>query len=56
MIITCLLCGYKEGHAARGLCERCYCKAKRLQMLDCFPRGRRAPEGKHPKRQYSRAA
>lgn len=55
-IITCDLCGKQEEHAARGLCERCYSKAKRLRMLDHFQRGRRAPEGLYPERRaYWRA-
>lgn len=55
IIVTCLLCGLEEEHAARGLGERCYLKAKRLRMLGCFPRGRRAPEGKEPhRREYWR--
>lgn len=49
-IITCTLCGRQQQHVARGLCERCYCKAKRLHALDYFPRGRRAPEGLYPER------
>lgn len=50
MIITCLLCGLKEEHEARGLGARCYRKARLHGQLEEFPKGRRAPQGKHPER------
>lgn len=37
MIITCLLCGLEEEHEARGLCDGCYQRARRLGMLAGFP-------------------
>jgi hypothetical protein len=50
MIVTCLLCGLKEEHEARGLGARCYRKVRLAGQLSRFPRGRRAPAGKRPER------
>lgn len=38
MLIRCALCGHQERHAARGLGERCYERARRIGCLAAFPR------------------
>jgi len=37
-IITCLNCGCKKKHDARGLCHTCYAKIKRNNQLQKFPK------------------
>ncbi len=41
--IICAVCGNIRPHTARGLCRDCYARAHYCDMLDRFPRGRRAP-------------
>ncbi len=38
MLIKCVLCACERRASGRGLCHRCWERAKRLGMLYAFPR------------------